>query len=103
MRTEVLRDLLAELRGCDAAPEAKADFRKLIEAVGAAHGISLNARPERIAFARQLLSVAGAARPEVRNRLMARFNIGESQAYRDINDALQIVPSSAGIWDPTQV
>lgn len=87
---------------CDADPHAKADFRKLIEAVGLAHGVSISSKPDRIAFARQLLT-AGAARSEIRGRLMVRFEIGESQAYRDIGDALQIVPISAGSWDSTPV
>jgi hypothetical protein len=102
MRAEVFKDLLTLLGDCDVEPRAKADFRKLIEAVGFAHGVTISRKPDRIAFARQLLT-SGVPRTEIRSRLMARFEIGESQAYRDIGDALQIVPISAGAWDSNPV
>jgi hypothetical protein len=101
MRAEVLKDLLVKLDECDAAPDAVAEFRRLIEIVGARHGVSVTGRTDRIEFARQLLDT-GAPRAEVRDRLMARFDIKESQAYRDIHGALQIVPKTAGFWDSAQ-
>jgi hypothetical protein len=94
MRAEVLKDLLAKLDECDAAAEAIAEFRLMIEAVGIAHGVNLVGGASRIEFARQLLN-AGARRAEVRGRLMARYGIRESQAYRDISEALQIVPKTS--------
>jgi hypothetical protein len=95
MRDEVLKDLLAKLEECTTADaNARAEFRRMIEAVRARHGIGRPARDERTQFARQLLD-ARTPRPEVRDRLMARFQVGESQAYRDIADALQIVPKTS--------
>lgn len=91
MRADVLADLLAGLGECDAPPEAIAEFRQLIEAVGARHGLLLPVQAQRIEFAHQLLR-AGRARAEIRDRLMCRYQVGESQAYRDIAAALQIVP-----------
>lgn len=91
MRTDVLIDLLAKLDECTAPPETIAEFRRMIEAVGARHGLVAPLQEQRTAFARQLLSERR-PRSEVRDRLMHRFSIRESQAYRDISAALQIVP-----------
>jgi hypothetical protein len=102
MRDEVLRDLLAKLDQCAADAGAKNEFRRMIEAVGNAHGITLEGPAERIAFARRLLD-AGSPRTEIRDRLMARFNVGRSQAYGDISDALQIVQSLTILLDVVQV
>lgn len=102
MRAEVLRDLLADLDLCRADASAVDEFRRMIEAVGMAHGVNLVGRDVRIGFARQLLD-ARAPRTEIRDRLMARYDIRESQAYRDIGDALQMVPRNASNWDSSQV
>ena len=91
MRADVLSDLLAKLNECAAAPDAIAEFRRMIETVGASHGLSMPLQAQRIDFARQLFD-GRRPRTEVRDRLIARFSIGESQAYRDIQSALRIVP-----------
>ncbi len=93
MRADVLNDLLAKLDECTAGPEAVAEFRRMIESVGARHGLVAPLQEQRVEFARYLLE---ARRPytEVRERLIARFAIGKSQAYRDIQAALQVVPKS---------
>ena len=96
MRSDVFRDLLAGLNALDLASVTQHDkdeFRQLIYQVGAAHGICQLARDERVITARRLLD-DGLARAVVRNRLMARFHIGDSQAYRDIAAALNIVPNT---------
>lgn len=80
-------ELLNQLAKSDAAPDAKAEFRKMIEAVGLDHGVCLTSSTDRVEFARCLLD-AGCARTEIRDRLMAKFEIRESQAYRDIREAL---------------
>ena len=93
MRTEVLNDLRAALEECTAGPEAIAEFRRMIEVVGARHGLVAPLQDQRIEFARQLLGQR-LLRADIRDRLMRRFSIGESQAYRDIHAALQIVPKA---------
>lgn len=92
MRADILADLLATLNDCDAPPEAIAQFRQIVEAVGARHGLQLPQQLQRVEFAHRLLR-EGRPRCEIRARLMSRFAIGESQAYRDISAALQIVPN----------
>jgi len=91
MRADVLVDLLAKLDDCAAEPDAIAEFRRIIKSVGARHGLLKPIQAQRVGFARQLLD-ARRPRTEIRDRLMRRFSIGESQAYRDIQAALQIVP-----------
>lgn len=93
MRADVLRDLLAKLDLCQADAAAVHEFRRMIEAVGSAHGIAMAGPADRITFVRRLLR-SGSPRPEIRDRLMARFNVGRSQAYADIGEALQIVQSA---------
>lgn len=91
MRADLLVDLLATLSDCDAPPESIAQFRQLVEAVGARHGLQVPEQVQRVEFARRLLDERR-PRAEIRARLMCAFAIGESQAYRDISAALQIVP-----------
>ena len=93
MRTEVLNDLRAALEECTAGPEAIAEFRRMIDVVGARHGLAVPVQDQRVEFARQLLGQR-LPRADIRDRLMRRFSIGESQAYRDIHAALQIVPKT---------
>lgn len=94
MRAEALRELLAKLDECQADAGAIAEFRRMIEAVGRAYGVDVDGQAGRIAFARQQLD-AGAQRVVIKDRIMARFGVKESQAYRDIGVALQTVPKSA--------
>lgn len=93
MRADPFKDLLERLGDVDAAPEAIAEFRLIVQTVGARHGLLAPLQEQRAGFARQLLD-EGRPRAEVRDRLMRRFSIGESQAYRDMHAALQIVPKS---------
>lgn len=104
MRSDVFQDLLGKLEQLDlenVKESHKEEFRRLIYQVGAAHGIGQIERDERVRAARQLLD-AGLPRAVVRDRLMARFQIGDSQAYRDISAALAIVPKAAVLWDSKQ-
>ena len=93
MHADVLNDLLTKLDECSTGPEAIAEFRRMIESVGARHGLMVPLQEQRVEFARHLLDER-CPRPAVRDRLMCRFSIGESQAYRDIQAALQIVPKT---------
>lgn len=88
--------LLEKLADLDAPSDAMDAFRKIVLDQLAAE------QPEqrqRIDFARGLLT-AGEARPIVRDRLCRRFDIKKSQAYRDIDAALKIVPT---VWEIDQV
>lgn len=104
MRSEAFQDLLAQLDSIELAgitQKDKDEFRRLICQVGAAHGVSQLERDERVRAARQLLD-SGVPRAAVRDRLMSRFGVGDSQAYRDIAAALQIVPKTGRFWDSKQ-
>ncbi|MDO8310363.1 MAG: hypothetical protein Q7T25_00340 [Sideroxyarcus sp.] len=87
MRAEVLKDLLAKLEECNASPEAKAEFRKMVLSVGTMHSVGSFEQVQRVDFARRLLGT-GEPRAIVRTRLMSHFEVSESQAYRDIAAAL---------------
>ena len=80
--------LLESLNELDVPEDAKEAFRKLVAETATAELPPY----ERVQFARRLLN-AREPRNIICQRLMNRFEIGRSQAYRDIVDALQIVPS----------
>lgn len=93
MRADVLAELLAELGKRKVAPAAMAEVQQAIQEVRVRHGLASSLQEQRMAFAREHLA-AGRPRTEIRDRLMCRFSIGESQAYRDMQAALQIVPKN---------
>ena len=79
-------DILREVDKLSKDEAAKSEFRRLLES-------AIPEREQRVLFARHLLDI-GEERPIIARRLMARFSIGESQAYRDIDKALQISPKN---------
>lgn len=70
-------------------PAAKREFRRLVRSVGAAHGLSVLERVDRVAFAADLLA-SRVSRPTIRDRLIAVFDVSRTHAYRIIVDALQL-------------
>lgn len=91
MRKADYQQLLDGLAGIAAPEEMKRQFEELIRQGAARSGVALPVRGERVRFARRLLD-AGTARIAIRERLMVKFGVSESQAYRDIGDALAISP-----------
>lgn len=81
-----LVELLEGIETIDADQKAKAAFRQLIRAIGAAHGIAAVEQASRLAFARHLLCLK-VSRPTVRDRLIAHFGVSRPQAYRIIFEA----------------
>jgi DNA-directed RNA polymerase sigma subunit (sigma70/sigma32) len=81
--------LLDQLERSPQPESAKAAFRELI--LQQLNG-ALTEREQRVHFARHLLGL-GTARSVIRERLQNRFGIERAQAYRDIDKALQFVPS----------
>jgi hypothetical protein len=102
MRAEMLKELMAKVDECAADPAAKAEFKRLIQNVGAAHNVKALELDARVLFARKLLDMK-VPRAAIRDRLMASYGIKESQAYRDIDSALQVVPKSPEKWDADAV
>lgn len=91
MRKGTYQNLIDALAGISASEGAKRQFAELIRQSAARDGIALLDRSERVKFARCLLDQKE-PRATINKRLMARYGIRESQAYRDISDALQTVP-----------
>lgn len=73
----------------DLSDEVKQTMRELIRKTARENGDSSLERGERVEFARNLLSKRE-QRTTIRSRLMARFQISKTQAYRDIQEALQL-------------
>lgn len=96
MRKGDYQQLLDGLAGIVASDDARRQFEDLIREGAARSGVALPVRPERVQFARRLLD-AGTPRVAIRERLMARFDVGDSQAYRDISEALAISPKDRPI------
>lgn len=80
--------LLRTLQNVDASDDDKARFAEILNQVAALEQPSSQRASERVTFAKGLLNL-GEARPTIRDRLIARFEIGPAQAYRDIDAALQ--------------
>jgi hypothetical protein len=70
--------------------EARACFKKYVSQFASAEGIDGVERDERVAFAKRLRR-EGVSRTTIKDRLMARYEISKSQAYRVIDKALQTV------------
>jgi hypothetical protein len=88
MAKAVYRQLLASLAALDAPADAKRQFEEMIRQRAAIDGLARIDR-DRVQFARHLLDVKE-ARPLIRDRIMARYGVGRSQAYDAIDQALQL-------------
>lgn len=90
MRTAAaFRQILADLDCIDADQSVLQQVRDIVRKVGADHGVALIDKTERVHFARRLLDLK-VSRPTIRERLKARYDIGKSEAYRVIDEALQL-------------
>jgi len=78
--------LLAELDHSTQPPDAVEAFRQLLLQKMAD---LMTEGERRVHFARHLLGL-GTPRPMVRARLEVRYKVGRTQAYRDIEQALQL-------------
>jgi hypothetical protein len=89
MRSIAIREILDAVDQLDTDEATKRQFKKLVANIGTMHGVSGIARVERVDYARRLLD-AKTSRPTVRDRLIARYELSRRQAYRVIEDALQL-------------
>ena len=85
----VLLEILEGVDAIDVDAGAKAVFRQLVAAIGAAHGVAGIEKAARVNFARELLSLR-VSRATIRDRLIAHFAVSRPQAYRIIGAALQL-------------
>ena len=86
--------ILSGIDFLDAPDHSKRDFRAFVTQVCFECSIRLINAQERIDFARRLLNLKE-PRATIRDRLMVRFHIGRSQAYRIIDTALTMSHKSA--------
>lgn len=89
MRKSAYQQMLDGLSGITAPEDAKRQFEELIRRSAALNGVASLDRQERVQFARHLLDQQ-ASRPVIRDRLMAKYELGRSQAYEVIDQALQL-------------
>ena len=89
MGKAIYQQLLAGLAALDAPAEAKRQFEEMIRHRAALDGMAGIDRQERVQFARHLLDLKE-SRPVIRDRIMARYGVGRSQAYQAIDQALQL-------------
>lgn len=80
--------LLEELENMDQPADVKTEFRTLILRK---LNDALTEPEQRVQYARHLLGQR-VPRSVIRERLQTRFRVERSQAYRDIDQALQTVP-----------
>lgn len=94
---EVLLMILAEIEQMDAPPHAKYCLKNFISRTCRAAGIRVIERTERVQFARRLLDDRE-ARPIIRDRLVARFEISRASAYNAIGEALKLSNGREKYW-----
>ena len=87
MRGDVLGDLLGLLDHSVADEHAKAESRRLIAIVEVRAAPVFHTQDERVEFTASLMHT-GVARAVIRERLMTRFSVSRTQAYRDLRAAL---------------
>lgn len=87
MQVTALREILEGVDQLDVDDQAKQAFRLLVVAIGSTYGAAKLNHPERVTFARRLLSLR-ISRPSIRDRLIARYGVSRRQAYRIIDAAL---------------
>lgn len=96
MQSNPLIDIISQLDGLEVDEGARQAFRGLVLAIGTQHGIRGIERMEQLGHVRRLLALR-VSRPTIRDRLMARYPISRRQAYRLIDDALQLCQKRPGI------
>lgn len=94
MRKGTYERMLDGLASLSVPEGARRQFEELIRQSAARDGVASLGCAERVKFARCLLDQKE-SRAMISKRLMARYDIRESQAYRDISAALAIVPKNS--------
>lgn len=89
MGKATFESLLSDLAGMAVPEEAKRQFEELIRRRAALDGVTRLDRQERVQFARRWLEL-NESRPVIRDRIMARYDVGRTQAYQVIDQALQL-------------
>lgn len=89
MGKATFENLLAGLARMAVPEEIKRQFEELIRRRAALEGVTSLDRQERVQFARHLLDLQE-PRPVICQRVMTRYEIGRSQAYKVIDQALQL-------------
>jgi len=89
MRADVLRHLLEEIEFDSAGHEIKEHLRQLVRRIASRNGVNCFVKDEQIAFVQHQLAMR-TPRAAIRQRLMSGFDISRSQAYRIIEEALQL-------------
>lgn len=82
-------ELLSRLARLEGSDEHKRVFEDLVREVAAERGIYDFGPYDRVQFARHLLNVER-DRTIIRDRICARFSVSRSQAYSDIDAALNL-------------
>jgi hypothetical protein len=88
-QSKPLLDIIDRLPGLDVAETARGKFKRLVYEVGVFYGIRGLDHADRIDFARRLLKQKE-ARATIRDRLMVRYEVSRRQAYRIIDDGLEL-------------
>lgn len=89
MSKAIYQQLLVDLAGLSAPEEAKRQFEELIRRSAAFEGVSSLERQERVQFARRLLDLKE-SRSVIRDRIMAKYGLKQSQAYKVIEQAVTV-------------
>jgi hypothetical protein len=89
VKSTALKEILEGVDQLQVDHQAKRQFKQLVVAIGASHGVRGMQQAERLAFAARLLAL-NTSRATIRDRLRASYGVSRRQAYRIIGDALKL-------------
>lgn len=88
-RASPLVEIIGRLEALDVDEVARQAFLGLVLAIGTQHGVKGIERIEQLGYVRRLLALR-VSRPTIRDRVRARYPVSRRQAYRLIDEALQL-------------
>jgi hypothetical protein len=89
VKSTALKEILEGVDRLQVDNHAKRQFKQLVVAIGASHGVRGMQHVERLGFAHRLLALK-TSRSTIRDRLRASYGVSRRQAYRIIDDALKL-------------
>lgn len=89
LKRDLAHEIIAAIESLHIDESAKVAVRQALGRICSIHGAAWARRDDRVAFARGLLSLK-VSRSTIRDRIMARFGVSKTEAYRTIDAALKL-------------
>lgn len=87
--SRAILEIMSRLEGLAIDETARQVFRSLVVDVGTQYGVRGIGRDDQLAYIRRLLALR-VSRSTIRDRLMALYGVSRRQAYRLVDETLQL-------------